>query len=224
MIVAKNLNKSYSKENLEIPVLKDLSLEIIDNESVAILGDSGSGKTTLLSLLGGLETVSKGSIEFFGTEIHNLDQAQLTHFRAQNLGIVFQQYHLMDYLTALENVALPLEIAGDPRAEEKASELLKEVGLEHRGDHLPAQLSGGECQRVALARALVTQPKVILADEPTGSLDSNTGNNVMDLLFKMKELHKTTLILVTHNEVLAQRCDRILRMKDGQLIQVENCI
>ena len=218
MIQVNNLSKNYIKADLKIPVLQELNLTIQDNESVAILGDSGSGKTTLLSLLSGLERPSEGSILIDDIAIEKLSQEELTEFRSARMSIVFQQYHLMDYLTAYENVTLPLEIKKDPEAKSKAQKVLEEVGLWDRKDHLPSQLSGGECQRVALARALVTGPSVLLADEPSGSLDSKTGQKVMDLLFDLKEKHQTTLILVTHNEELAKRCNRTLRMGDGKLI------
>ena len=211
------ISKTYSQGGKKIEVLYRLSLKVKKGETVAILGQSGSGKSTFLSLLAGLDQPDFGNIEIDGTDLTKLKQEDLAHFRSKNLGIVFQQYHLMSNLTALENVALPLELQRQKEAETKARKALEQVGLSHRLSHLPSELSGGECQRVALARAMVTQPSLILADEPSGNLDGNTGKEVMNLLFKLCREHKQTLILVTHNHELAKLCDRCLELRDGRL-------
>ena len=211
------ISKTYSQGGKRIEVLKRLNLKVKKGETVAILGQSGSGKSTFLSLLAGLDQPDFGNIEIDGTDLTKLKQEDLAHFRSKNLGIVFQQYHLMSNLTALENVSLPLELQRQKDAETKARKALEQVGLSHRLSHLPSELSGGECQRVALARAMVTKPSLILADEPSGNLDGNTGKEVMNLLFKLCREHGQTLILVTHNHELAKLCDRCLELRDGRL-------
>ena len=185
MIKIDKISKTYFQGTQRIEVLHQLSLVADPNESVAILGQSGSGKSTLLSLLAGLDFPDFGSIQINGQEIQKLNQNQLSQFRSECLGIVFQQYHLMSNLTAIENVGLPLELRKDSSYVESAREALSQVGLSHRLSHLPSQLSGGECQRVAIARAIVGKPKVILADEPSGNLDDHTGKEVMELLFDL---------------------------------------
>lgn len=214
-LVIENLRKSYVSGEDRIDVLKGLGARIADGEIVSVVGRSGSGKSTLLSLLAGLETADAGKIEIDGTDIARMDEAALTAFRASKISIVFQQYHLVSHLTALENVALPLEILRRARAEDRARELLTELGLGHRLGHLPAQLSGGESQRVAIARALVAEPKLLLADEPSGNLDTETGDKVMDLFFDVIRKHKITTLLVTHSETLAARCQRRLKLDHG---------
>lgn len=211
------ISKTYSQGGKRIEVLNHLSLKVKKGETVAILGQSGSGKSTFLSLLAGLDQPDFGKIEIDGTDLTKLKQEDLAHFRSKNLGIVFQQYHLMSNLTAHENVSLPLELQRQKEAEAKARKALEQVGLSHRLSHLPSELSGGECQRVALARAMVTKPSLILADEPSGNLDGNTGKEVMNLLFKLCREHEQTLILVTHNHELAKLCDRCLELRDGRL-------
>ena len=211
------ISKTYSQGGKRIEVLNHLSLKVKKGETVAILGQSGSGKSTFLSLLAGLDQPDYGKIEIDGTDLTKLKQEDLAHFRSKNLGIVFQQYHLMSNLTALENVSLPLELQRQKDAETKARKALKQVALSHRLSHLPSELSGGECQRVALARAMVTKPSLILADEPSGNLDGNTGKEVMNLLFKLCREDEQTLILVTHNHELAKLCDRCLELRDGRL-------
>jgi putative ABC transport system ATP-binding protein len=201
----------------KISVLKGLNLEVKEAETVAILGPSGSGKTTLLSLITSLDSPDSGTIEFNNQSLQKLSEEERTTYRAQNVGIVFQQYHLINYLTAFENVALPLEILGLGDIENKVNAALKAVGLDGRKNHFPYQLSGGENQRVAIARAMITQPKMIVADEPSGSLDEKTGRIVMDYLFSVQKETNTTLLLVTHNEQLAQRCDRIINIHEGRL-------
>ena len=211
------ISKTYIQGGKKIEVLFRLSLKVKKGETVAILGQSGSGKSTFLSLLAGLDQPDFGNIEIDGTDLTKLKQEDLAHFRSKNLGIVFQQYHLMSNLTALENVSLPLELQRQKDAETKARKALEQVGLSHRLSHLPSELSGGECQRVALARAMVTKPSLILADEPSGNLDGNTGKEVMNLLFMLCREHEQTLILVTHNHELAKLCDRCLELRDGRL-------
>lgn len=200
-----------------ITVLKDLALHVEQGESVAIVGPSGSGKSTLLSLLAGLDRPTSGHIKVMNQDMTVLNESQLATFRGEHLGIVFQQFHLMPSLNALENVSLPLEIAGDKDAKAKAESALRDVQLTHRFTHLPKELSGGECQRVAIARALVTKPTLLLADEPSGNLDPDTGAQITDLLFKVAGDHRMTMLLVTHNMELAERCHRQLVMHAGTL-------
>ena len=195
-----------------IEVLKDISFKVDFAKSLAIVGPSGSGKTTLLSLLAGLEKPDSGTIQINHQNITQMNEKELTKFRAGNIGIVFQQYHLMPHLTALENVSLPLEIAGQKNLQ-KAKEQLAQVGMDHRFNHLPGQMSGGECQRTAIARASVTHPRILLADEPSGNLDASSGKKAMDALFSIAQ--KTTLILVTHNMDLANRCFRKIQISNG---------
>jgi putative ABC transport system ATP-binding protein len=201
-----------------VNILRGVDLSVERGETIGIVGPSGAGKTTLLMALSGLERPSKGSIRVAGTEIGGLDEDALARFRRRHVGIVFQSFHLVPTMTARENVALPLEFAGAPDASERAEQALDATGLSHRLDHFPGQLSGGEQQRVALARAYVANPSLILADEPTGNLDSETGGRVMDLLFDLQREQHTTLILVTHDRSLSDRCGRLIRMEDGLLL------
>lgn len=201
-----------------IEVLNNLNLEMETGESLAILGQSGSGKSTLLTLLAGLDNPTSGSIVLNGQDMSELNEEALSKFRAQNIGIIFQQFHLMSHLTALENVSLPLDLFKDNDAAEKAREALEHVGLGKRMEHFPHQLSGGECQRVAIARAMVVRPSILLADEPTGNLDSATGSHVSDMIFDLVAKHNMTLLFVTHNEELAMRCARQQRLQDGRFI------
>ena len=217
MIFLNDVSKTYFQGTQRIEVLYKLNLEVKAHESVAILGQSGSGKSTLLSLLSGLDSPDLGSIQVNGQDLGKLNQDELSQFRAQNMGIVFQQYHLMNNLTALENVGVPLELRKEPNFGKMARDALKLVGLSHRLSHLPSQLSGGECQRVALARAIVGKPKLILADEPSGNLDDTTGRSIMELLFRLCKERRQTLILVTHNHELASSCDRTLILDKGKL-------
>jgi putative ABC transport system ATP-binding protein len=211
------IRKSFHQGDTEIQVLKGLAARIESGSVVAIVGQSGSGKSTLLSILSGLERADSGQVSIDGSHLENMTEQQLTLFRAQNIAIVFQQYHLMAHLTTLENVMLALEILRMENPRTRAETVLTELGLAHRLNHLPSQLSGGECQRVAIARALVVKPKVLLADEPSGNLDSNTGQRVMDVFFEVTRKHRITTILVTHSEALAQRCDHILHLQNGLL-------
>jgi putative ABC transport system ATP-binding protein len=204
--------------NQPVRILQDISFEVFTNQVVAIVGPSGSGKSTLLGLLAGLDRPTQGSIRIDQTEITTMTETEMAHFRRKYIGYVFQAFHLIPTLTALENVALPLELQGISTGESRARDLLKSVGLEHRLHHYPIQLSGGEQQRVALARAFITQPPLLLADEPTGNLDSTTGTIVIDLLWKLHQEHGSTLVLVTHDDLLATRAQRILTLRDGAII------
>ena len=209
--------KSFQQGNHKVKVLEHLDLEVINGEKVAILGPSGCGKSTLLSLLAGLDNPDSGTVEIDGTDLAKINEDQLSQTRSEKLGIVFQQYHLMRNLTAVENVGLPLEILETTDFSDRARTALKDVGLDHRATHFPSEMSGGECQRVAIARALVTRPALILADEPSGNLDQKTGDEVMDILFNLCREHTTSLVLVTHNRELADRCDRSLLLNEGTL-------
>lgn len=201
----------------EVNILGDINLAIGAGETLGIVGPSGSGKTSLLLVMAGLERSTSGSVTAAGTEITALDEDALALFRRDNVGIVFQNFHLVPTMTALENAAMPLEFAGAPDAFERARLELEAVGLSHRIDHYPGQLSGGEQQRVALARAFAPEPSILLADEPTGNLDGDTGHKVMDLLFSLKERCNTTMMLVTHQPELAERCSRTIHMLDGNI-------
>jgi putative ABC transport system ATP-binding protein len=213
----KDVNKSYRQGKRKVEVLSQLNFEVDRAQSVAILGKSGSGKSTFLSLVAGLDRADSGNIILDNSDIVLMSEEELTNFRAQKIGIIFQQFHLMSTLSALENVMLPLEIlkVSDPIS--RAKEVLKKVGLEHRMQHFSNELSGGECQRVAIARALVTRPKLLLADEPSGNLDSDTGEFVMNLLFDLVKDFQTTLLLVTHDKELAQKCDLVYTLKNQGL-------
>jgi len=211
------VDKEFSSPAGPIQVLRGVDLRVAAGETVAIVGESGSGKSTLLSLLAGLDAPTRGSVCVDGADLAALGEAELARFRARRLGIVFQQFHLLSGLSALENVSLPLELQRVPDAEERAREVLTQVGLAHRAAHLPSRLSGGECQRVAIARALVVEPALLLADEPSGSLDAKTGDAVDRLLFDLVERCGATLVLVTHSDRLAAACNRCLRLSDGRL-------
>ena len=200
-----------------VGVLRDVDLVAEEGRSLAIVGPSGSGKTSLLMVIAGLERATSGKVRVAGHDLSSLSEDELALMRGAEIGIVFQSFHLVPTMTALENVALPLEFAGAANAFATARELLHEVGLDHRVDHFPAQLSGGEQQRVAIARALSRRPKLILADEPTGNLDRKTGGQVVDLLFGLQRRREATLVLVTHDERLAGSCDRTIRMADGRV-------
>jgi putative ABC transport system ATP-binding protein len=200
-----------------VEILRGISMTVEAGESLALIGPSGSGKSSLLMLMAGLERASGGSIRALGQDLTGLDEDALARFRRGNMGVVFQSFHLIPTMTALENVAVPLEIAGEADAFARASAELQAVGLGARGGHYPGQLSGGEQQRVALARASVGRPKVLLADEPTGNLDTVNGAAIMDLLFGLRDRHGATLVMVTHAPELAARCDRVLRLADGVL-------
>jgi len=213
------LGMSYSSEQAQLRVLDDVDLSVASGETVAIVGPSGSGKTTLLVLLAGLEQPMSGEIRLDGVTLNSLDADAMADLRRDKLGIIFQSFHLVQSLSALGNVALPLEIAGRANARATALEMLDRVGLVSRQNHYPTQLSGGEQQRVAIARALVHQPRLLLADEPTGNLDLATGATIIDLLFELNADMGSTLVLVTHDDGVARRCQRVLQLQQGKLIE-----
>jgi putative ABC transport system ATP-binding protein len=217
-LVAEQLGKRVRLPDHELTILEDVSFTIGAGEAVAVVGASGSGKSTLLSLLAGLDTPSTGLVRLDGVALSQLDEDGRARVRGAKVGFVFQSFQLLPALTALENVMLPLELRGDRDAQGPARRILERVGLGERLGHYPRQLSGGEQQRVALARAFVTEPDLLFADEPTGNLDTETGRAVMDLLFDLNAQHGTTLILVTHDERLAARCGRVLRLAAGRLV------
>ena len=221
VIVAKQLSKKLATtDNQELLILDHINLSIAQNESVAITGASGSGKTTLLGLLAGLDLPSDGEISLLGTVLSALNEDQRASLRLGQVGFVFQSFHLMDNLSALENVMLPLELERNSQnIRQQALDALTQVGLEKRSAHLPSQLSGGEQQRVALARAFVSQPAILFADEPTGNLDRKTGEEIITLLFKMQQLNNTTLVMVTHDDSLAERCQTHYKLVDGKISQ-----
>lgn len=212
-----NLKKSFGTGTGRVDVLKGIDLSIEKGETLALIGKSGSGKSTLLSLMAGLDKADQGKILIDDKDIMSLNEKAITKFRAENMGIVFQQFHLVSTLSALENVLLPLELLKKENAKAAALSLLEAVGLAHRAHHLPSELSGGESQRVAIARALSTRPAILFADEPSGNLDEETGVKVMDLLFKMVAETKTTMVLVTHDPDLAKRCNRVIHLEHGSL-------
>ena len=218
IVEIKDLHLSLIGGAGQVNILRGIDLVVEAGQTVSVVGPSGAGKTTLLMALSGLERPSSGTISVAGTELQTLDENGLARFRRQNVGIVFQSFHLVPTMTALENVALPLEFAGASQAFERAREALVSTGLADRVDHFPGELSGGEQQRVALARAFVANPSLILADEPTGNLDQETGQMVMQLLFSLQREHGTTLILVTHDATLAERCHQTVQMADGRLV------
>lgn len=219
MIKTHNLRKSVPVAGDELEILKGIDLEIKSGQSVAIIGASGSGKSTLLGLLAGLDDASGGTIHIGETELSGLDEDGRAQLRAREVGFVFQSFQLLPALTALENVMLPLELRGQSDAGEQAARFLDRVGLSARTGHYPLQLSGGEQQRVAIARAFAAQPRILFADEPTGNLDTATGERVIDLLFELNREEGTTLVLVTHDAALASRCDRRLEMSAGELTE-----
>ncbi|EAU46409.1 ABC efflux transporter, ATPase subunit [Salipiger bermudensis HTCC2601] len=198
-----------------VEILHGITLEVEKGETLALIGPSGSGKSSLLMVMGGLESATSGTVSVLGSDLTAMDEDRLARFRRDHMGVVFQSFNLIPTMTALENVATPLELAGDREAFAKAEAELEAVGLGHRADHYPAQMSGGEQQRVALARASAPRPDILLADEPTGNLDGKNGDAIMDLLFGLRDRHGATLVLVTHSNTLAQRCDRVVRLTDG---------
>ena len=219
IIQVNGLSKVVSTFEGELSILSDISFNVKHGESVAVVGTSGSGKSTLLSLLAGLDTASSGEVMLDGEPLHKLDEEARAALRAAKVGFVFQSFMLVQSLTALENVMLPAELAGKEDAKEQALALLEKVGLSHRVDHYPSQLSGGEQQRVAIARAFVGSPKILFADEPSANLDSKNGHMIESLLFDLNKQNGTTLILVTHDEALAQKCERIIQIEAGELVQ-----
>jgi putative ABC transport system ATP-binding protein len=204
-----------------VEILHGISLDVEKGEKLGLIGPSGSGKSSLLMVMGGLERASTGQVQALGRDLTALSEDALARFRRDHMGVVFQSFHLIPTMTALENVATPLELAGDRDAFDKARVELEAVGLAHRADHYPAQMSGGEQQRVALARALAPRPDILLADEPTGNLDGANGEAIIDLLFGLSERSGSTLVMVTHAPDLAARCDRVIRLRDGQIDHAE---
>ncbi|SHG93694.1 putative ABC transport system ATP-binding protein [Cognatiyoonia sediminum] len=200
-----------------VDILHDISLDVTVGETLGLVGPSGSGKSSLLMLMGGLEQATGGKITALGQNLTAMNEDQLALFRRDNMGVVFQSFHLIPTMTALENVATPLELAGHKDAFDRAEAELGAVGLADRADHYPSQMSGGEQQRVALARASAPRPRLLLADEPTGNLDVTNGTAIMDLLFGLRDRHGATLIMVTHSNELATRCDRVIRLRDGRI-------
>jgi len=218
VLVAEGVTKQVISPEGSLTILSDVSLSVDKGDSVAVVGASGAGKSTLLALLAGLDLPTEGQIWLNGVNLTDLDEDGRADVRAASVGFVFQSFHLVPSLNALENVMLPLELAGKDSPRQAASEILSQVGLEDRWSHYPAQLSGGEKQRVAIARAFATEPAVLFADEPTGNLDSQTGDHVMDLMFELNRSSSTTLVLVTHDRALAQRCDRTIGLDAGRLV------
>jgi putative ABC transport system ATP-binding protein len=217
VLKAENVTKKVSSPEGTLTILAEVDLQIAAGETVAIVGASGAGKSTLLALLAGLDEPSAGRVWLNGSELTALDEDGRAAVRARHVGFVFQSFHLVPSLTAIENVMLPLELAGLPNARSAAAEVLAQVNLSPRREHYPRQLSGGEQQRVAIARAFVTRPALLFADEPTGNLDSVTGERIIDLLFDLNKAAQTTLVVVTHDQAIAQRCSRIIKIEAGRL-------
>ena len=217
VIALSGVNLSLGHGAARVHILKDIDLHIGSGETIGLVGPSGSGKSTLLMVMAGLERADKGSVTIAGEDLSALDEDALARFRGRHIGIVFQSFHLIPTMTAMENVAIPLELSGIADAHARARDELAAVGLSERLNHYPAELSGGEQQRVALARALVPNPKILVADEPTGNLDEDTGKQVIDLLFAGHEKRGTTLVLVTHDSALAARCARVVRLRSGRI-------
>ena len=212
-----NVDLSLDGNAGQVDILRDISLDVTAGETLGLVGPSGSGKSSLLMLMGGLEQATAGTITALGEDLTAMSEDGLARFRRHNMGVVFQSFHLIPTMTALENVATPLELAGMPDAFDRAAAELDTVGLGNRADHYPGQMSGGEQQRVALARASAPRPRILLADEPTGNLDATNGAIIMDLLFDLRDRHRATLILVTHSSELAARCDRVIALNDGSI-------
>jgi putative ABC transport system ATP-binding protein len=215
------LSKNVQLNAKTLTILQNINLEVNAGDTLAIVGSSGSGKSTLLSLIAGLDKPSSGEIFLKGKPLHQLNEEQRSAVRAQHVGFIFQQFLLVNSLTALENIMLPAELANLPDAEQKARALLEKVGLSERADHFPGQLSGGEQQRIAIARAFISQPDILFADEPTGNLDTKTGQHIADLLFEIHQQIGTTLVLVTHDLTLAARCQRQVMMDSGKLLETQ---
>jgi putative ABC transport system ATP-binding protein len=216
-IALKDVHLTLGEGAGRVHILKGIDLQIEQGTSVGLVGPSGSGKSTLLMVMAGLERADEGAVTVAGAELGPMSEDQLARFRGRNVGIIFQSFHLVPNMTALENVAVPLELAGDRDAFDKARAELDAVGLAHRLSHYPAQLSGGEQQRVAVARALVVEPAILIADEPTGNLDDSTGTQIVDLMFTAQKARKTTLVLVTHDPNLAAQCQRVIRVRSGEI-------
>ena len=218
ILEVKNITKEVNSPEGPLTIVKDVNLSIEPGELVSLVGPSGSGKTTLLAIMAGLDLPSAGSITLLGSEITLLDEDQRAQIRGRDVGFVFQSFHLMPKLSALDNVMLPLEISGIEEAQSKAKEALISVGLEKRAQHFPTQLSWGEKQRVAIARAMVNKPKILFADEPTGNLDTKSSSAITDLIFSLNDLMQTTLVLVTHDLALAEKCSKVYELSEGELL------
>ena len=216
MIIIKNMSLNLFGAAGKVEVLKHINLNIETGEVVSIIGPSGSGKSSLISIIAGLEKPTYGDVIISNQNISNLNETDLAIFRGKNIGIVFQSFHLINTMTALENVAIPLELAGKKNSIKFAEKMLEQVGLMLRKDHYPTELSGGEQQRIAIARAFISNPPLILADEPTGNLDSENSNNIVNLLLEMRKNYNTTLVFVTHDSSIASKCDRVIKISDGQ--------
>ncbi len=217
LLEARHISKTYNVDHRSIAVLEDISLTVETGDFVVISGSSGSGKTTLLTVLSGLDRPSSGRVIINGVDITQATESALAPLRNQTIGFVFQSFHLVPSMTAIENIMFPAQLNGDTEADHRARDLLERVGMSHRADNLPSQLSGGEKQRIALCRALINRPKLLFADEPTGNLDSTNGKIVLDQLIKLKQAHGATLILVTHNPKIAEAADRVLMLENGRL-------
>jgi putative ABC transport system ATP-binding protein len=218
ILKAENLRKQFTEGTFEpLEILRGVSLVVEKTETVAVMGRSGCGKSTLISLLAGMDLPTSGEVQLLGQNLSALTGRGLNEFRARHIGIVFQQFHLLEHLNALENVRLPLDLNSVEEPDQKAREMLEKVGLGHRLAHFPRQLSRGECQRVAIARVLVMKPEILLADEPTGSLDVRTGRDVIELIFRLVKSERMALIMATHDPKVAEKCDRVLFMDAGQL-------
>jgi len=219
ILSARGIGKTVKSGDSDLVILREIDLSVTAGEAVAVVGASGSGKSTLLAILAGLDTPTVGKVEVDGADLFGLDEDQRAELRGKSVGFVFQSFQLLPSLTALENVMLPLELRKDLEAENRAKEILDRVGLKDRFHHYPKHLSGGEQQRVALARAFSTRPKLLFADEPTGSLDAAAGDSVIDLVFELNRSFGTTLVMVTHDEHLAQRCGRVIRLVAGRIAE-----
>jgi putative ABC transport system ATP-binding protein len=217
VLTARSIGKSVKSGTSDLVILREIDLEVTRGEAVAVVGASGSGKSTLLAILAGLDTPTSGVVELDGQDLFSMNEDLRAELRGRTVGFVFQSFQLLPSLTALENVMLPLELSGEEKAEALARQMLVRVGLAERLQHYPKHLSGGEQQRVALARAFVVQPKLLLADEPTGSLDAESGAEIIQLLFEMNREYGTTLVMVTHDESLAARCSRVVRLAAGRI-------
>ena len=214
----KNITKDVNSPEGLLTIVKDINLTVEQGKPISLVGPSGSGKTTLLAIMAGLDLPTFGTVNLLGSEITTLDEDKRAQIRGQDVGFVFQSFHLMPRLTALDNVMLPLEILGDPHSMDKAQEALEQVGLSNREKHFAAQLSGGEKQRVAIARSIVNKPKILFADEPTGNLDKKSSDSISDLLFSLNEIIQTTLVLVTHDLFLAGKCKEVYELSEGQIL------
>ncbi len=218
MIILQNVTKTVQSGTEDLTILEDVSLEIPDGEFIAVTGASGSGKSTLLGLIAGLDAPSSGEILIDGASVTKMSEDELAELRSKKIGFIFQSFHLIPSLTAFENILIPMEILGLKDAKSRAEQLLSDVDLKNRGHHYPTELSGGEQQRIAIARAFANQPKILLADEPTGNLDSKNGNHIFDLMTNLHDQNNVTLVLVTHDQHLAERAQRQVVLKDGRVL------